>query len=84
MTLLAVNRDDKLVTSFLIDTWKTNVCDLEKDEFEKSQKGLRCIKFDGKKSAVSIGHNKTERCHNLTFIREPEPRYLDHIGKSIF
>ena len=63
----------------MIETWKTEVGASNRDEFEKSQKNLRCIKFDGKKSEVSVGHNKTERCHNLTFIREPEPRYIDHI-----
>ena len=34
--------------------------------------------IDGKKSPASTGHNQTARKHHMTYVVEPECKYLDH------
>ena len=78
-TLAAVNREDKFVSRDLIDSWKEQIGNQAKKDYEEEHQSIKCITFDGKTSETSIGHNQVERRHHLTFVVEPECKYLEHV-----
>ena len=81
-TLRAVDRDDLYMAKTSVDNWGNRIGKEAVEEYEKEHQCLTCIKFDGKKSKRAIGHNKFERQHFLTVIKEgfetPDPKYIDH------
>ena len=77
-TLFGVDRDDKYVSKSLIRSWRKELADEAKKDYEAEHQNVKCITFDGKTVDESIGHNQTERNHQLTFVVEPEMKYLEH------
>ena len=81
-TLHAVNMDHLYISKTSVKNWTKKIGDEEVEKYEKENSGLSCIKFDGKKSKRLIGHNKYERQHHLTVIKEgfqtPDPKYIHH------
>lgn len=79
-TLAAVNREDKFLSRQLIDSWKDELGNQAKNDHEQKYTNIKCLTFDGKTSETSIGHNQVERKHHLTFVVEPECKYLEHVN----
>ena len=77
-----VNRDDLYISKTTLENWANKIGEEAVEEYEKEHQCLTCIKFDGKKSKRALGHNKFERQHFLTIIKEgfetPDPKYIDH------
>ena len=49
-----------------------------RNEHDKINVELTCLKMDGKTSKVNIGKNRTIKQETTTVIKEPNPGYLDH------
>ena len=77
-----VNRDDLYISKTTLENWANKIGEEAVEEYEKEHQCLTCIKFDGKKSKRALGHNKFERQHFLTIIKEgfeaQDPKYIDH------
>merc|ERR1712243_495450 len=58
LTLKAVNMEYKQITASCIQKWKIRVGKEARQNHEESKKGIYCMKFDGKSSDTSFGHNK--------------------------
>ena len=78
LILDAVNRDDKFVFASLIDSRKDKIESQAKKNHKEKYTEIKCLTIDGKKSPTSIGHNQTKRKHHMTFVVEPQCKYLDH------
>ena len=78
LTLKAVNMEYKQIAPSSIKRWKIAIGEQARHDHDDSKKGLFCMKFDGKSSDTSFGHNKFGKVDHITVITEPENEYLDH------
>ena len=77
-TLAAVNKEDEFVSQSGMRNLMTRVRKEKKEQYEETQRGQVCLKFDAKCSDVSVGKNKKKKQGTITVMKEPVPKYVDH------